>query len=110
MAAQGAANPTNGHTANGHVQLPVYRPQIEADQEIRRLEQDNGWLRYRVERLEAGLSNASRELGEALRRAEKAETELEAGLNNAAHELREMEQRAKTAEDELAKRLLKEAS
>ena len=59
-----------------HVQLPVYRPQVEADQEIRRLEQDNGWLRYRVERLEAGLSNAARELREAEQRAEKAEAEL----------------------------------
>ena len=59
-----------------HVQLPVYRPQTEADQEIRRLEQDNGWLRYRVERLKAGLSNAARELDEALRRAKQAEAEL----------------------------------
>ena len=68
-----------------HVQLPVYRPQTEADQEIRRLEQNNGWLTYRVERLEAGLSNAARELDE-------------------------MEQRAEKAEDALAKRLLEEAS
>ena len=59
-----------------HVQLPVYRPQTEADQEIRRLEQDNGWLRYRVERLEAGLSNAARELDEMEQRATQAEAEL----------------------------------